>query len=215
MAARLLETPSVGLPRSIDAGRADEMFSCFSTMPVKGSRARPVLKIQDGCNAFCTYCIVPHARGKSVSMPSEGVINAVRQFSDAGYHEIVLTGIHLGIYGLDLTPPHSLYRLLSQLDEAAAISRVRLSSVEPLELSDEIIELAARSQHVCHHFHIPLQSGSDEILKKMNRPYTMALFKDRVEKIKTVMPDAAVGVDVLIGFPGEDEKAFEKNADTA
>jgi threonylcarbamoyladenosine tRNA methylthiotransferase MtaB len=202
--------PAETLPRFVDGGSSSDMFACFSAMPVGGSRARPVLKIQDGCNAYCTYCIVPYARGKSVSMSPERVLDAVRQFSAAGYPEVVLTGIHLGAWGLDLTPPQSLYRLLVMIDDTAAIGRVRLSSVEPCELADEIIGLAATSRRVCDHFHLPLQSGSDTILKRMTRPYTAAFFKDRVKKIKAAMPDAAVGVDVLVGFPGEGDREFEE-----
>ena len=210
MASRLLQRPADDLPRSVEDGLAGEMFACFSTMPVQGSRTRPVMKIQDGCNAFCAYCIVPYARGRSASMPPDQVIAGIKQFSAAGFHEVVLTGIHLGAWGLDLTPPQSFYRLLEAIDTAAVIERVRLSSIEPGEISDEIIDLAARSRHICHHFHIPLQSGCDEILSRMGRPYTAAFFKDRVEKIKAGLPDAAVGADVLVGFPGENDRAFER-----
>ena len=210
MAARLLRRPADDLPRSVEVGSAGEMFACFSTMPVQGSRTRPVMKIQDGCNAFCAYCIVPYARGRSVSMSLEQVLAGIGQFSAAGYPEVVLTGVHLGAWGLDLTPSLTLYRLLERIDTAAVIDRVRLSSIEPGEISDEIIDLAVRSRHICHHFHIPLQSGCDEILSRMGRPYTAAFFKDRVEKIKTGLPDAAIGVDVLVGFPGEDDRAFER-----
>jgi len=208
MAARLRRRPADGLPRSVDGGSGSEMFSCYSAVPVAGSRARPVLKVQDGCNAFCTYCIVPYARGRSVSMPGDGILAAVRRIAAAGYAEVVLTGIHLGAYGLDLTPPQSLYQLLALINEAKAISRIRLSSVEPCELTDEIIDLAARSGRICGHFHLPLQSGSNKILKRMARPYTAVFFKDRVKTIKAVMPGAAVGVDVLVGFPGEGDDEF-------
>lgn len=208
MAARSRLSSAAGLPRFVDGGNAGDMFSRFSVVPLDGSRARPALKIQDGCNAGCTYCIVPHARGGSVSMPMEGVLSAVRQFAAAGYPEVVLTGIHLGAYGLDLTPPRSLYQLLVMIDKTAAIDRVRLSSVEPRELSDDIVELASRSQRICGHFHLPLQSGSDTILKRMARPYTASFFSDRVKRIKAAMPEAAVGVDVLVGFPGEGDREF-------
>ena len=210
LAARLLQRPAGDLPRSIEEGNAGEMFACFSSMPVQGSRTRPAMKIQDGCNSFCTYCIVPYARGRSVSMPMEKVMDGIEQFSAAGYFEVVLTGIHLGAWGQDLTPPQTLFRLLERIDAAAVIGRVRLSSIEPGEVSDEIIDLAARSRHIGHHFHIPLQSGCDEVLVRMGRPYSAAFFNDRVEKINACLPDAAVGVDVLVGFPGEDDRSFER-----
>ncbi len=211
IAARLVQASDTeSLPHFVDDGSAKDMFVCFSTMPVQGSRTRPALKIQDGCNAFCAYCIVPYARGRSVSMPPEHVMAGIEQFSSAGYAEIVLTGIHLGAYGLDFSPPLSLYELLCRIDETTAIGRIRLSSIEPCEISDDIIDLASRSPHICHHFHIPLQSGSDTILARMGRPYTADYFKGRVKKIKGAMPDAAIGIDVLSGFPGESELEFEQ-----
>ncbi|MEW6077737.1 MAG: tRNA (N(6)-L-threonylcarbamoyladenosine(37)-C(2))-methylthiotransferase MtaB [Thermodesulfobacteriota bacterium] len=208
IAARLRSLPEPIPTESVTGGSSADMFSCFAAAPFTGSRARPVLKIQDGCNAFCSYCIVPHARGRSVSMPPDDVLAAVRRFSSAGYPEVVLTGIHLGAYGLDLMPPHSLYRLLATITETGAIGRVRLSSLEPRELTNDILDLAARSGRICAHFHLPLQSGSDAVLKRMNRPYTAAFFKERVAAVKTIIPEAAIGVDVLCGFPGEGDSEF-------
>lgn len=209
--SRRIQSPDpADLPVVVEDGRAEEMFACFSGIPVHGSRTRPALKIQDGCNAFCAYCIVPYARGRSVSMPPERVMAAIEQFSSAGYAEIVLTGIHLGVYGLDLSPPLSLYELLYRIEKTAAIGRIRLSSIEPCEVTDDIIHLVSGSSKICHHFHIPLQSGADDILQRMGRPYTAAFFKDRVAKIKAAMPDAAVGIDVLSGLPGEGVEEFEQ-----
>lgn len=182
------------------------LCACFAGV----SRTRPFLKIQDGCNAFCTYCIVPHARGESVSMKPGDVMAAIGSLGNAGYHEVVLTGIHLGAYGLDLSPPTSLHALLCRILESGHIRRVRLSSIEPGELTDELIQLAADHDGICDHFHIPLQSGADGILKKMGRPYSSAFFAGRVNRIKTLIPNAAIGVDVLVGFPGEDDGAFEE-----
>ena len=184
----------------------------FKEIPVtlSGSRTRPFLKIQDGCSEFCTYCIVPYARGRSRSMPLENVLDKIKKLKKAGYHEVVLTGIHLGCYGLDLKPKQSsLPELLTRIHESRALDRVRLSSIEPCELTEEIIKLVAKSGGFCHHFHIPLQSGDDLILKRMRRPYTGSFFKDLVLKIHELIPDAAIGVDILIGFPGETEEAFE------
>jgi threonylcarbamoyladenosine tRNA methylthiotransferase MtaB len=173
------------------------------------ARTRPFLKIQDGCDAFCTYCIVPYARGRSRSMPPHDVLNHIKQLAAAGFHEVVMAGIHLGTYGRDLSPATNLLRLLGKIQEEKTIERIRLSSIEPLELTDAMIECVAASDIFCRHFHIPLQSGDDGILKMMGRPYTRQIFHDLILKIKQRMPDAAIGVDTLIGFPGESEAAFE------
>ena len=175
---------------------------------IAGSRTRPVLKIQDGCNAACTYCIVPLARGPSRSLPPNDVIAGVRAVSEAGFYEIVLSGIHLGHYGRDLSPRTSLVELLSRIEQSTVLPRMRLSSLEPLEITDELIERMTESPRLCHHFHIPLQSGDDRILKKMRRPYTSDEFKQLVFRIHDRIPDAAIGVDILVGFPGETDTAF-------
>lgn len=174
-----------------------------------GSRTRPFLKIQDGCDAFCTYCIVPFARGPSRSMRPEKVLNHINQLTQAGYHEVVLSGIHLGAYGIDLSPPTSLTELLNSIYASQTIHRVRLSSIEPLELTEDIIQTVADRDMFCRHFHIPLQSGDDHVLKQMRRPYTSSFFRDLILTIKESIPDAAIGVDIMLGFPGETEKAFE------
>jgi threonylcarbamoyladenosine tRNA methylthiotransferase MtaB len=183
----------------------------FNNIPVtvSGNRTRPVLKIQDGCNAFCTYCVVPYARGKSRSMPPESVLKNIRCLNEAGFHEMVLSGVHLGAYGLDLSPRVPLTDLLGRIRDANGIDRVRLSSIEPNELTPDIIELVAESDIFCNHFHIPLQSGDDRVLGRMHRNYAPSVFEDLVFKIKERLPSAAIGADVLIGFPGETEKAFE------
>ncbi|MEW5909282.1 MAG: tRNA (N(6)-L-threonylcarbamoyladenosine(37)-C(2))-methylthiotransferase MtaB [Thermodesulfobacteriota bacterium] len=197
--------------------RDEDIISFKSAMGMKsvplGTRSRPFLKIQDGCNAFCTYCIVPHARGPSRSLAPEAVLNQLKEIWNAGYPEVVLTGIHLGGYGADLNPPLDLVELLRRVQTSGWTGRIRLSSIEPREISDALIRLASASNgsraEICPHFHIPLQSGDDEILKRMGRPYTRTFFKDRVLKIKERIPHASVGVDVLVGFPGETEAAFE------
>lgn len=179
-------------------------------------KTRPFLKIQDGCNSFCTYCIVPYARGRSKSLPLKAVVDHIREYKTAGYHELVLTGVHLGMYGLDLSPETNLYNLLKLIDKHSEINmgiRIRLSSIEPREITDDIVKLVSKSDIFCKHFHIPLQSGDDYILKKMNRPYSGYFFKEKVLKIKRLIPDAAIGADVLTGFPGESEKAFENTFD--
>jgi len=183
--------------------------SAFSPEETRGSRTRTVLKVQDGCNAHCTYCIVPKARGKSRSMPTPRVISNLHALSRAGYQEVVLSGIHLGCYGLDFSPPSSLLALLENIDALGIMRRVRLSSIEPGELSDDIIDLVARSKAFCRHFHIPLQSGDDAVLRRMGRLYTRSFFGDIVQMVHARIPDAAIGVDVLVGFPGESDAAFE------
>ena len=188
----------------------------FNSMPSAGLgyRTRPFLKIQDGCNAFCTYCIVPYARGPSRSLEPKQVLDNINMIHQAGYHEVVLTGIHLGNYGIDLGKRKvGLLDLLNRIHKSCTIDRVRLSSIEPCELTEDIIKFVAQSGSgqgkICHHFHIPLQSGDDLILKRMHRPYSKSFFADLVEKIHKLLPDSAIGVDTLIGFPGESEMAFE------
>ena len=199
------------LPHPVSICRDISLECDFQQIPVAafGSRTRLFLKIQDGCNTFCSYCIVPYARGRSRSMPLENVLEYIHTIHQAGSREVVLTGVHLGAYGIDLSPQRDLLTLLNRIQEFSTINRVRLSSIEPLEITHDIIRLVAESERFCNHFHIPLQSGDDLILKKMNRPYTRSFFRDLVVKIHELIPDAAIGVDILIGFPGETEAAFE------
>jgi len=190
-----------------------------TTIPLKfpwvagANKTRPFLKIQDGCDAFCSYCIVPHARGSSRSMTAEDVLKQLKAYHQNGFHEVVLTGIHLGRYGRDLLPPTTLFDLLKLIQSRRSIGRLRLSSIEPLELTRDIIQMVDGSQGaaggICRHFHIPLQSGDNAILKKMNRPYRREIFKKLVLDIKEILPDAGIGCDILIGFPGETDDAFE------
>ena len=183
----------------------------FQLMPSATSttRTRPLLKIQDGCDAFCTYCIVPYARGHSRSMPLDTVLQSIEQLARAGFHEVVLTGIHLGAYGHDLVPATNLAELMTRIENRKSISRVRISSIEPFEFTDEVLQHVAESDIFCNHFHIPLQSGDAGILKKMGRPYSPQDFAGLISSIHRRMPDAAIGVDTLIGFPGEREEAFD------
>lgn len=184
----------------------------FSPMPAVtfGDRTRAFLKIQDGCNTRCTYCIVPYARGHSRSMPVADVIGHMHRLTDENVKEVVLTGIHLGAYGEDLTPPCSLVAILEKMIAETAIARIRLSSIEPTEIDGRLIELVAGHQgRVCRHFHIPLQSGDDDTLRRMHRPYTSSRFARLIETIRQQIPETAIGVDVMAGFPGESDSAFE------
>ncbi len=173
-------------------------------------RARAFLKVQDGCSQRCSYCIVPTARGPSRSLPVDRAVFHAQTMALADHAEIVLTGIHLGRYGRDLSPRESLTGLLDQLLEHCPESRFRLSSIEPQEVTDRLIESAATSGRVCRHFHIPLQSGDDAILRSMGRPYDAALVRDLLGRIFRTVPEACVGFDVMVGFPGEDEASFQR-----
>jgi threonylcarbamoyladenosine tRNA methylthiotransferase MtaB len=177
--------------------------------PVSGSMTRAYLKIQDGCNAFCTYCIVPHARGASVSMPLSQVYHHLEGLAHKGFKEVIITGIHTGLYGLDLDPPSSLSSLVTVLDKEKHVDRIRISSIEPNEITQELIDMAKPGHILCDHFHIPLQSGDNEVLKRMKRPYTSEEFELVVNKIHDTLPHAGIGLDTLIGFPGETDAQFE------
>jgi threonylcarbamoyladenosine tRNA methylthiotransferase MtaB len=170
---------------------------------------RAFLKIQDGCDSRCSYCIVPHARGRSRSLPPDRILETVGAFKERGYKEVILTGIHIGAYGRDLAPPVSLERLLDRLDTPAGPSRIRLSSVEPLDFSPGLISTLSRSSRVCPHLHIPIQSGDDDILKAMNRGYDRSFITRLVREIHQTLPDHCIGADVIVGFPGETEDRFE------
>ncbi|MDY6988403.1 MAG: tRNA (N(6)-L-threonylcarbamoyladenosine(37)-C(2))-methylthiotransferase MtaB [Thermodesulfobacteriota bacterium] len=183
----------------------------FQDLPLTrfGNRTRPFLKIQDGCNSFCSYCIIPYARGRSRSLRPELVAERIGALQASGYLEVVLCGIHVGQYGQDLDPASSLVDLLRFLDGPQSVQRLRISSIEPGEVSEGMISHMAISEHVCRHLHIPLQSGDDEVLKQMHRPYGAKLYRDLILHIVEVLPEVAIGVDVLVGFPGETEKAFD------
>jgi len=171
---------------------------------------RAFLKVQDGCDAFCSYCIVPLARGRSRSLPAKDVLERAALLAGAGHREIVLTGVHLGVWGADLEPKTDLLALVRKIEQSGFVQRLRLSSIEPREVSDEIIGHLRNSKILCGHFHIPLQSGDDNVLSLMGRDYDTAFFGDLLKKITDALPDAAIGIDVMTGFPGEDDAAFER-----
>jgi threonylcarbamoyladenosine tRNA methylthiotransferase MtaB len=178
-------------------------------LPRHPDRTRAFLKVQDGCNSFCSYCIVPYARGRNRSLPLERVLSHARDLSAQGYKEVVLTGIHLGTYGEDLLPPQSLLTLLRALEGEKGHFRLRLSSLEPVEFNPLLVDFLAHSSMICPHFHIPLQNGDDRILKRMNRNYSAAFFADLVNGLASSIPGVAIGADVIGGFPGEDESSFQ------
>lgn len=172
------------------------------------ARTRFFFKIQEGCDNRCSYCIIPAARGRSRSMEPERVMELLTRISAAGFKEVVLTGIHLGAYGEDLTPPMSLFQLLEKIEHHHPLPRIRLSSLEPNEVDGRLIGLLASSSVFCHHLHVPLQSGSDHILQLMNRPYRTNDFRRLVAELTNAVNDLALGVDVIVGFPGETEEDF-------
>ncbi len=172
-------------------------------------RSRAFVQIQNGCNAFCSYCIIPYARGRSRSVAVRDVIGQVEGLSLAGYPEVVLTGIHIGCFGLDLNPRSSLLELLHGIEQSNFSGRLRLGSIEPNELTVDLVDYIASHNWICSHFHIPLQAGDDDILRRMNRHYTTAFFSDLIELIHSRVSDAAIGLDVITGFPGETDEQFE------
>ncbi|MBP0723696.1 tRNA (N(6)-L-threonylcarbamoyladenosine(37)-C(2))-methylthiotransferase MtaB [Bacillus sp. RG28] len=176
-------------------------------VPAFTDRTRASLKIQEGCNNFCTFCIIPWARGLMRSRDPKEVVHQAQQLVDAGYKEIVLTGIHTGGYGQDMKD-YNLAMLLKDLEAVKGLKRVRISSIEASQITDEVIEVLRHSNIVVRHLHVPLQSGSDTVLKRMRRKYTMAEFADRLEKLREVLPNVSITSDVIVGFPGETEEEF-------
>ncbi len=173
-----------------------------------GDRTRSFLKVQDGCNYFCTYCTIPMARGKSRNPSIESVINEARNVAEQGINEIILTGVNIGDFGH--STGETFLGLIKALDDIDTIGRIRIGSVEPNLLSDEIITFMAESKRIAPHFHIPLQSGTDEVLQLMKRRYSTNLFAQRVSKIREYLPQAFIGVDLIAGMNGETEELFEK-----
>jgi len=193
-----IRTGEISKARSLDLESPD----------VHSGTTRAFLRIQDGCNHSCSYCIIPRARGRSRSLPRFRVREKIDLLEEEGFQEVVLCGIHLGVYGQDLEPAVSLLDLLEDLERETGIPRIRISSIEPNELTDGLLDLFAESRRLCPHFHLPLQSGDPDILTAMNRPYGPEDFVSLVRRIHERMADAAIGVDVIAGFPGEGEKAF-------
>ncbi len=178
------------------------------TTPVfggEGNHTRPTLKIQDGCNSRCSFCVIPFVRGRSRSLPPEDVIRALQSLSEAGYHEIVLSGINLGTYGRDLSPRVEFEDLLRRILEETSVERLRVSSIEPMDVTRDLVALFASTERIAQHFHMPLQSGSDRVLAAMHRWYRAEHYARRVELIREHLPHAAIGADVIAGFPGETE----------
>jgi threonylcarbamoyladenosine tRNA methylthiotransferase MtaB len=204
----LEKSESEGVVHSCEIEETDFFIGSYSI----GDRTRAFLKVQDGCDYKCTYCTIPLARGISRSDTIDNVLKNAKEIAARDIKEIVLTGVNIGDYGKgefgNKKHEHTFLDLIKELDEVNGIERIRISSIEPNLLKDESIELVSKSKSFVPHFHIPLQSGSDELLKKMKRRYLTKLYSDRVNKIREVMPHAAIGVDVIVGFPGETEELF-------
>ena len=204
---------NTGIVHSCEISETDFYKSSFSI----GDRTRSFLKVQDGCDYKCTYCTIPLARGLSRSDKLDNILTSAKKISDSGVKEIVLTGVNIGDYGKgefgNKNHENTFLDLISALDEVDGISRIRISSIEPNLLSNEIIDFVSNSKKFVPHFHIPMQSGSDTILKLMKRRYLSKLYKDRISHIKKVIPNACIGADVIVGFPGETDKEFLETYD--
>lgn len=205
----LSKAPGQGMVKADAISEVNGFESAFSF----GDRTRSFLKVQDGCDYKCTFCTIPQARGKSRSNTIDNVVTNAKKIADLGIKEVVLTGVNIGDFGIieeDRKKDQSFLDLIKALDKVEGIDRFRISSIEPNLCSNEIIEFVSKSHRFVPHFHMPLQSGSDEILKMMKRRYKSSLYQDRVTFIKSVMPHCCIGVDVIVGFPGETEEHFQE-----
>ena len=204
---------NTGIVHSCEISETDFYKSSFSI----GDRTRSFLKVQDGCDYKCTYCTIPLARGVSRSDKLDNILTSAKKISDSGVKEIVLTGVNIGDYGKgecgNKNHENTFLDLISALDKVDGISRIRISSIEPNLLSNEIIDFVSNSKKFVPHFHIPMQSGSDTVLKLMKRRYLSKLYKDRISHIKKIIPNACIGADVIVGFPGETDKEFLETYD--
>src|SRR5574341_468431 len=172
-------------------------------------QTRAFLKIQEGCDLFCTFCIVPFARGRSRSVPPREVLQQLQMLAERGFQEVVLTGVHLGGYGQDLDPRVEIADLIEMVAERSPIRRLRLSSIDPPEVTPRLLHVMARADFICPHLHIPVQAGHDDVLRRMRRLYDSAFVRDLTAEIRHTLPDAAIGTDVIAGFPGESDAQFE------
>lgn len=189
----------------------------FEEMPLYGNeidKARAFMKIQEGCNNYCTFCIIPYTRGKLKSRRVEDIVKEAKRLVEHGYHEIVLTGIHLGNYGIELLEKPNLAHVVKALLEIPGLERIRLGSIESVEVSEELVDLMAKDPRFCTHLHLPLQAGSDHILKLMNRHYNLQEFKDLIARLRSRIPGLAITTDIIAGFPGETDEDFEETMRT-
>lgn len=191
------------------------MANLFEDIPAhEEGRTRAFLKVQEGCNQFCTYCIIPYTRGPLRSRLPESVQQEAKKLFEQGFQEIILTGIHLGAYGLDLSDRPGLADLIKKILEVSDNGRIRLGSLESIEVSPELVELLEKNSHICQHLHLPLQSGSEAILKSMGRPYSLEKFERLLTEIRNRLPNIAITTDIIVGFPGETEESFVETLKT-
>lgn len=209
---KLVEEVMAGRKPSVDILKWKELTD-FEELKVNEFRetTRAYIKIEEGCNQFCSYCIIPYARGPVRSRDIESVVQEVKNLVAQGVREIILTGTHLGAYGYDWDDDESLVKLLQKLAVIEGLGHIRLSSIEVTEVTDSLLKLISSEEKLCPHLHLPLQSGSDKILRKMRRPYTTADFREVVEDIRRKIPDPALTTDVIVGFPGEEEEYFQES----
>ena len=185
------------------------LFSDFGDITFT-EKTRAVVKIQDGCDRFCSYCIIPYARGRVRSRKPESIISEITKIAEKDIKEVVITGIHIASYGKDFKNNYKLIDLLEEINKIYGIERIRLGSIEPLLITDEFVERLKKLDKICHHFHLSLQSGCDETLKRMNRRYTTEQFKEIVKRLRNTYSDVNLTTDIIVGFPGETEEEFEK-----
>ncbi len=186
-----------------------EEFSDFGTVTYS-EKTRAVIKVQDGCDRFCSYCIIPYARGRVRSRKRESVIEEIKCIANNGIKEVVITGIHVASYGKDFKEKYELIDLLEEINKIEGIERIRLGSIEPLMITEDFISRSLKLKKLCHHFHLSLQSGNTETLKRMNRRYSAEEFKIIVDRIRNVYDDAILTTDIIVGFPGETEEEFNE-----
>lgn len=185
------------------------LFSDFGDITFT-EKTRAVVKIQDGCDRFCSYCIIPYARGRVRSRKPESIISEITKIAEKDIKEVVITGIHIASYGKDFKEEYKLIDLLEEINKIDGIERIRLGSIEPLLITDEFVERLKKLDKICHHFHLSLQSGCDETLKRMNRRYTTEQFREIVKRLRNAYNDVNLTTDIIVGFPGETEEEFEK-----
>lgn len=176
-------------------------------------KVRAVIKVQDGCDRFCSYCLIPYARGRVRSRKPENVINEIKSMAQRGIKEVVITGIHVASYGKDFKKNYQLIDLLEEIDKINGIERIRLGSIEPLLITDEFLSRLKKLHKICHHFHLSLQSGCDDTLLRMNRRYTTKQFEEIVRNLRNTYQDVILTTDIIVGFPGETEEEFQKTSD--
>jgi len=193
--------------------RSTISVALVNSAPAEPDRTRPILKIQDGCNNRCSYCVIPFVRGRSRSLRPDDVVREVRALVFAGAQEIVLSGINLGGYGRDLSPRAELAGIVQRILNETALDLLRFSSIEPQDITEEFVSLVASTERIAPHFHVPLQSGSDRILRAMHRWYRAEHYSERIRLIRRLLPDAAIGADVIAGFPSETDEDFRATAD--